>query len=688
MGIKIFSNNSTLNAEEELEIVNSRMYNLGNTNYYVDSTKILECNDPYDHGNISITICESISEYSVFSLVEENCRKLINRLGETDVTIDKSSVRLLSLYKSYYDFISNVKSGYDYDTRINDISVEYLENRTINYPRSKIKKRGPNLNPIKIDRNNPFRAIVNNGNDFRNVPYTKAPYSSAVMIIAETAHSVGSGVFISPRVILTCRHNFYNDDGSFMNSTYVYVQGSNSPSNPPDVTSGSKTQIDVSKVYIVDGDYEPVSPTDFAVVITETPCEITYPGGTYSEIIKENINKENMDISIIGYPYPNNIPEVKDRMQHGYLYESSGKIGGIDSGMITYRIDTLGGNSGSGVFNNGKVVGIHVGGIKNVKNTAVDINESKIKWLEGILENNKTDGWYEHNGNRYYYENNIMFKDTQREVDGHMYTFDINGIATNVDDNSSSSNGSNDSNDSNGSNGSDGSSSYNGSGKRSSTTVGNNGTHLWRFNDFAMWNGDTKQGSTNSAVNNDINNSGNSSPNGSGSNNSGQLSGNLKEAVDKALDSSNWNATTDSGNPGIDVDGFPAGRAAQCFDLANYYLMSLGIGWDRTKVDAWGVFNFPLQYKSQFESLGWKLIEHPSLSQLVPGSITFENDQGVGLGEVEYGGHTEIITSIEGNNISFLTQNPNSPTIVTVDGGGEPKGYGYRIQLIAVPPGS
>lgn len=675
MGIKIFSNNSTLKAEEELEIINSRTYNLGNTNYYVDSTKILECNDPYDHGNVSITLCESISEYSVFSLVEENCRKLINSLGDVDVTIDKSSVRLLSLYKSYDDFISNVKSGYDYDTRISDTSVEYLEKRTIEYPRSKIKKRGPILNIKKIDRNNPFRAIVNNGNDFRNVPYTKPPYSSAVMIIAETANSVGSGVFISPRVILTCRHNFYNDDGSFMNSTYVYVQGSNSPSNPPDVTSGSKTQIDVSKVYIVDGDYEPVSPTDFAAVVTETPCEITYPGGTYSEIISENYNKDNTDISIIGYPYPNDIPEVKDRMEHGYLYESSGRVSKTESGMIIYRIDTLGGNSGSGVFSNGKVVGIHVGGIKNDRNFAVDINEEKLKWLKNILDNNKTDGWYEHDGKRYYYDNNVMIKGTQRDIDGKTYTFDENGVMTSEDDNNSSDNSNN-------------SNSSNGSGKRSSTKVGNNGTHLWRFNDFAMWNGDTKQGSTNSAVNNDINNSGNSSPNGSGSNNSGQLSGNLKEAVDKALDSSNWNATTDSGNPGIDVDGFPAGHAAQCFDLANYYLMSLGIGWDRTKVDAWGVFNFPLQYKSQFESLGWKLIEHPSLSQLVPGSITFENDQGVGLGEVEYGGHTEIITSIEGNNISFLTQNPNSPTIVTVDGGGEPQGYGYRIQLIAVPPGS
>lgn len=219
-----------------------------------------------------------------------------------------------------------------------------------------------------------------------------------------------------------------------------------------------------------------------------------------------------------------------------------------------------------------------------------------------------------------------------------------------------------------------------------STTVGNTGNHLWRFNDFAMFN-NSLQGVGNSSVKKDLNNSGNSSSNGNNSNNTGQLTGSLQDAVKSALDSSNWNAVTDRGNPGIDVDNYPPGNEAQCFDLANYYLMKLGTGWDRTKVDAWGDFNFPLQYKSQLESLGWKLIEYPSFSQLKVGSITFENNQGVGLGEITSGGHTEIITAIEGTTVSFLTQNPNSPTIMTVDTGGEPIGWGYRIQLIAVPPG-
>lgn len=674
MSIKIFSNNSRLNAEEELEVINSRSYNLGNTDYYVDSERVLKCNNPYNYGYPTITLCESICDISKYYKVEDRCRELINTIGDNNIEIDNSCIRLLSLHRSSENFINNIVTGNDIDTSVQNASIRYLENTSIEYPRSNITKRGPSLLKRKIDKNNPFRALIHNGNDFRNVPYTRAPYSSVVMIISETHNSVGSGVFISPKVILSCRHNFYNDDGSFIDGTYSYVQGSNSPTNLPEITSGTKTKINVANIIPLNKPYEPVSDTDLAVVITETPCEITYDNATFSDLSTESIDKNNIDISVIGYPYPNDVPEVKNSMEHGYLYESSGKIDKIENKLLVYKIDTLGGNSGSGVFHNNKVIGIHVGSLENNRNVSVNVNSEEHKeWLNQIIENNKVDGWYEYDGKKYYYDNNIMIKGVKKNIYGKTYTFDDNGVVTSEEDENNSSNSNNDSN---------------GSGKKSSTTIGNNGTHLWRFNDFAMWNGDTRQGATNSSVKNDLNGSGNSSSNGNNSNpsNTGQLAGKLKDSVASALDSSNWNAVTDGGNPGIDVDNFPAGAEAQCFDLANYYLMQLGIGWDRTNVDALGAFNFPLQYKSQFESLGWKLIEYPTLSQLVPGSITFENNQGVGLGEVDYGGHTEIITSIEGNTISFLTQNPNSPQIVTVDGGGEPLGYGYRIQLIAAPP--
>ena len=218
-----------------------------------------------------------------------------------------------------------------------------------------------------------------------------------------------------------------------------------------------------------------------------------------------------------------------------------------------------------------------------------------------------------------------------------------------------------------------------------STTASAQSGHIWRYNDFGISIGQRKQkqGQQNTSVNDQLQDSGNSSTDGSVSTNTGQLKGKASQAVSKALDSANWNSLTDGGVGGIDVDG---AFGAQCFDLANYYLMNMDIGWDRLSVDAWGSYNFVLQYKSQFERLGWKIVEHPTFEQLSIGAITFENDQGVGLGEINSGGHTETITSIEGNLVSFLTQNYASPNISTIDTGGTPRGTGYAIQLIAIPP--
>lgn len=212
-----------------------------------------------------------------------------------------------------------------------------------------------------------------------------------------------------------------------------------------------------------------------------------------------------------------------------------------------------------------------------------------------------------------------------------------------------------------------------------STTTSVVGTHMWRYNDFAWGGGGTKQGATNSAVSNDVSTSGNSSTPGKYSKNVGQLGGKAKIAAQTALDPKNWNAVTDSGNPGIDLDNFPAGHAAQCFDLANWYMKKIYPSWDINKVNERSN-NFPHQYRSQFESFGWKIIENPSFKGLTIGAITYEQTAAGGP-------HTEMITAIEGNNISFLTQNYPSPSIITIDTKGQPVGTSTgRIYSLAIPP--
>lgn len=641
MTIKIFSNNSRMNAQDELNICRERSFNLGNTDYYVDSTGSFKCPNPDNHGSTTMTLCESISDLEKFRTVVSNCRNLVKSLNDT-VEFDESSVRLISIFRTEENFMNNIESGYDTDISLKDKSVTYLPDDSIEYGVSEIKKRGQNLNSKKSEQGTTFRKVFNNGRDFRNVPYSKNPYNSVVLIMDDNGSRVGSGVFISPQVILTCRHIFYNNDGSYREGSYSYVQGSNSPIHDNDVTTGVKSFIDPSSILIFPGSYSPGSRNDVAVIITSKPCNLTYDNSSYTKVLLKE-DKTGIDISIIGYPYPNDVPLLKDKMQYGYLYESNGELSGsTDSGLLKYTIDTIGGNSGSGIFYNNSVIGIHVGGTLNDSNYAVDLDKEKIDWLNHIIRNNSTDGWYEHNDKKYYYDNNkiVPINDPDEFIEN----------------------------------------------TRTVPTSNNNSAHLWRYNDFILGKGTNKHSSTNSSVNNDINNSGNSSPNGNNSNPgyTGQLTGKMKDAIASALDSSNWNSTTDGGNPGIDMDG---GWGAQCFDLGNYYMEQLGVGWDRTNADQWNDYNFVLQYKSQFERLGWRIIEFPTLEQLVVGSITFENDQGVGMGVIEYGGHTEIITAIEGNSVSFLTQNPNSPAILTTDGGGEPRGTWYKIQAIVAPPG-
>lgn len=222
------------------------------------------------------------------------------------------------------------------------------------------------------------------------------------------------------------------------------------------------------------------------------------------------------------------------------------------------------------------------------------------------------------------------------------------------------------------------------SSNKASTTAGSNG-HMWRFNNF-IWGakGTSSQGHNNSNVNKDINNSGNSSSNGNNSHttNTGQLGGKAQQAVAEALNQSHWNSTTDGGNPGIDMDG---AFGAQCFDLANFYMRNIYPDWNIDGVDLRNN-NFPHQYRTQLESKGWKIIDNPTFAQLTIGAITFESNVGDITGNTGYP-HTEMITAIEGNIVSFLTQNLPSPSIVSVDTGGSPVGYsGGTIMSLAVPP--
>lgn len=319
--------------------------------------------------------------------------------------------------------------------------IKYISNISVNHGKANITSPGENLNVIPIEHGTSFRALVHGGNDFKNVPYDTFPNSSAVMLLSKKDGSFGYGsaTFISPRVILTCAHNFYNDDGTMKDRDFYYVQGHNSETNPG-VTSGVETKIDKSNIKRFSTSYTPVSGTDFCVAIVDTPCEFSYSDGTHTNIDNPASNRDNSSISIIGYPYPNDVPQVSSKMKHGFLYESKGKIAQtFNDGTMIYDIDTLPGNSGSGVISNNKLIGVHVGaatynlknGGKKEYNLCVNIDNEHYNWLKKIIDENKTTGWYDYEDNKYYYdENQELVKNKKIVIDGTYYVFDENGVLT------------------------------------------------------------------------------------------------------------------------------------------------------------------------------------------------------------------------------------------------------------------
>lgn len=319
--------------------------------------------------------------------------------------------------------------------------IKYIPNISVNHGRANITSPGENLNVRPIEHGTSFRALVHGGNDFKNVPYDTFPNSSAVMLLSKKDGSFwyGSATFIAPRVILTCAHNFYNDDGTMKDRDFYYVQGHNSETNPG-VTSGVETKIDKSNIKRFSTSYTPVSGTDFCVAIVDTPCEFSYSDGTHTNIDNPASNRDNSSISIIGYPYPNDVPQVSSKMKHGFLYESKGKIAQtFNDGTMIYDIDTLPGNSGSGVISNNKLIGVHVGaatynlkaGGKKEYNLCVNIDNEHYNWLKKIIDENKTTGWYDYEDNKYYYdENQELVKNNKITIDGTYYVFDENGVLT------------------------------------------------------------------------------------------------------------------------------------------------------------------------------------------------------------------------------------------------------------------
>ena len=340
------------------------------------------------------------------------------------------------------------------------------------------------INPIEVRGHNDFdehmRQFVHGGLDLKETKWSNYPSVVKIRIMNNDDTkwiSSGSGVFIDSKSILSAGHLFKNDNGtwkikpgdkiyySFDSSSknggwdkpttgveYHVVVPENINDLLPDLTTNDKGETVYSSVI-----------KDIAMIKVPVPIQLLYKGADFAEIGGMKDVKVGDITSIIGYPAPDS-REKKERILkqpiRGVLYESSGKVKGIKSddkreypndvpdgvgrwidswntlshkwSHLFLNQDTSGGSSGAGVFNSeGKIIGILTGSLGEYGefdwNMATMINNELLKNIDKFSD--KTIGWYEYKGNKYFFdENQRLIKDQKKLINGNYYLFNEEGV--------------------------------------------------------------------------------------------------------------------------------------------------------------------------------------------------------------------------------------------------------------------
>ena len=340
------------------------------------------------------------------------------------------------------------------------------------------------INPIEVNGHNDFdehmRQFVHGGLDLKETKWSNYPSVVKIRIMNNDDTkwiSSGSGVFIGSKSILSAGHLFKNDNGtwkikpgdkiyySFDSSSknggwdkpttgveYHVVVPENINDLLPDLTTNDRGETVYSSVI-----------KDIAMIKVPVPIQLLYKGADFAEIGGMKDVKVGDTTSIIGYPAPDS-REKKERILkqpiRGVLYESSGKVKGIKSddkreypndvpdgvgrwidswntlshkwSHLFLNQDTSGGSSGAGVFNSeGKIIGVLTGSLGEYGefdwNMATMINNELLKNIDKFSD--KTIGWYEYKGNKYFFdENQRLIKDQKKLINGNYYLFNEEGV--------------------------------------------------------------------------------------------------------------------------------------------------------------------------------------------------------------------------------------------------------------------
>jgi len=195
--------------------------------------------------------------------------------------------------------------------------------------------------------------IVHGADDRVQVGNTTAyPYRTICHLEITAANGrsyIGSGAFIGPRVVLTAGHCiFIHADGGWARSVRV-IPGRNGAQKPYGEAVGTNYRSVKGWTQGKDSGY------DYGVVILPTPLGNTVGWMGLADLSFTSL----MGLNVNNAGYPGDKP-------HGTCWWNSNNILAVTGRRLHYRVDTMGGQSGSPVWRfkdgNRHIVGIHTTG--------------------------------------------------------------------------------------------------------------------------------------------------------------------------------------------------------------------------------------------------------------------------------------------------------------------------------------
>lgn len=282
----------------------------------------------------------------------------------------------------------------------------YEEAQGIVYDLEPIK---PMSNPSEDPR---VKSIFGNDDIYEVQNSLTYPYSTSVLIQSALNGNTyrGSGNFIGDKVILTCAHVLFDLEAKKFYSIAI------SPAHNADKEPfGSEVpeEVFVPQRYRSlnnDAINDAERLWDIGIIITKKPYGAITGSLGFKSL--QGISLAGRSAHIVGYPCKTN--ERK-------LWMSDGAIMADKAGLLHYQIDTLGGSSGSAVYDDSyNVLGIHVlGGRKNPYNYAVKADDAAARIIYAFAGNNAImqtvfnedpyDGWIKRADKWSYFEKGVCY---------------------------------------------------------------------------------------------------------------------------------------------------------------------------------------------------------------------------------------------------------------------------------------